>query len=78
LLYARKLTGVERIHTVIGGTHLFRANREQIDLTIAELKEFGIERLGVSHCTGLGAASILAQEFGEGFFFNVTGSRVSF
>ncbi|GEM_PF-2299353 len=54
------------------------AKREQVDLTIAELKEFGIERLGVSHCTGLGAAGILAQEFGEGFFFNNAGSLVSF
>ncbi len=78
LLHAQKLTGIERIHTVIGGTHLFRAKSEQIELTIAELKQFGIEQLGVSHCTGLLAASRLAQQFGEGFFFNNTGSRVSF
>ena len=77
LHHAQEITGVEHIHTVIGGTHLIRASREQIDLTIAELKEFGIQRLGVSHCTGLPAASILSQEFGEIFFFNNAGRHIS-
>lgn len=77
LRHARKLTRVERVHTAIGGTHLFRAKPEQIDLTITQLKQFGIERLGVSHCTGLAAASLLAQEFGSSFFFNVTGTRIT-
>jgi len=77
LLYARKLTGVERIHTVVGGTHLFRASPEQFELTIAELKKLGVKRLGVSHCTGLAAGSRLCQEFGDGFFFNNAGTIVT-
>ena len=40
------------------------------------LRGFGIARLGVSHCTGLGAAARLSQEFGDGFFFNNAGSVV--
>ena len=77
LHHARKLTGVERIHMVIGGTHLIQASREQLDLTIAELRELGVERLGVSHCTGLPAASVLFQEFGDSFFFNNAGRAVT-
>jgi 7,8-dihydropterin-6-yl-methyl-4-(beta-D-ribofuranosyl)aminobenzene 5'-phosphate synthase len=74
---AQKLTGVEIIHTLVGGTHLIRAEEEQIELTIAELKEMGIQRLGVSHCTGFHASVRLAEEFGDIFFLNNAGTRLT-
>jgi 7,8-dihydropterin-6-yl-methyl-4-(beta-D-ribofuranosyl)aminobenzene 5'-phosphate synthase len=77
LHHARKVTGVETIHCVIGGTHLIRASEVQMEMTIATLKELGVKRLGVSHCTGMPAAMRLAQEFGPGFFFNNSGSVVA-
>ena len=48
-----------------------------MEMTIAMLREFGVQRLGVSHCTGMPAAVRLAQEFGPGFFFNNSGSVVA-
>lgn len=78
LHHARELTGVESIHMVLGGTHLLRASEVQLELTIAELKAFGVQRLGVSHCTGMWAAARLAQEFGESFFFCNAGNRINF
>lgn len=77
LYHARRLTGEERIHTVVGGTHLITASRERVQLTVEALKELAVQRLGVSHCTGLPAAAILARELGDGFFFNNAGSRVT-
>jgi 7,8-dihydropterin-6-yl-methyl-4-(beta-D-ribofuranosyl)aminobenzene 5'-phosphate synthase len=77
LHHAQAITGEKRIHMVIGGTHLMHASREQIDLTIAELKELGVQKVGVSHCTGLPAAAILFQEFGDSFFFNNTGRAIT-
>ena len=77
LHHARKVTGVETIYSVIGGTHLIRASEVQMEMTIATLKEFGVQRLGVSHCTGMPAAMRLAQEFGPGFFFNNSGSVIA-
>lgn len=77
LRHARRVTGVESMDTVIGGTHLIRASEVQMELTIAELKEMGVQRLGVSHCTGMPAAVRLAQEFGQNFFFNNTGTVVT-
>ncbi len=76
LHHARNVTGVETIYCVIGGTHLIRASELQMEMTIATLREFGVQRLGVSHCTGMPAAMRLAQEFGPGFFFNNSGSVV--
>ena len=78
LRHAQKVTEVEPVHTVVGGTHLFRASEVQLELTIAELKALGIQRLGGSHCTGMLAAARLAQKFGQNFFFNNTGTRISF
>jgi len=78
LRHAQKLMEVKPIHTVVGGTHLFRATEVQLELTIAELKALGIQRLGGSHCTGMPAAARLAQEFGQNFFFNNTGTRITF
>jgi 7,8-dihydropterin-6-yl-methyl-4-(beta-D-ribofuranosyl)aminobenzene 5'-phosphate synthase len=77
LHHAQKITGVEQIHMVVGGTHLLHASSEQIDLTIAELKKLDVQKIGLSHCTGLPAASILFQEFGDNFFFNNTGNVVT-
>lgn len=76
--HAQKLTGVDRVYMVIGGTHLYRASEAQIALTIAELREVGVRRLGVSHCTGMAPAARLAQEFGDSFFFNNSGTVVTF
>jgi len=74
LYHAQQLTGVKPIHTVLGGAHLISASEEQIWLTIAALRELNVQKLGLCHCTGLPATSILAQEFGDKFFFSNTGT----
>jgi 7,8-dihydropterin-6-yl-methyl-4-(beta-D-ribofuranosyl)aminobenzene 5'-phosphate synthase len=76
LYHAQKLTGVKKIYMVLGGCHLIDATEERIYLTIGALKELEVQRLGVSHCTGLPAAAIMAQEFGDSFFFNVAGTKI--
>ena len=74
LYHARQLTGTKQIYAVLGGAHLTSASEERVRLTISALKELGVRRLGLCHCTGLPATSLLAQEFGDRFFFNNTGT----
>lgn len=74
LYHAQQLTGVKPIHTVLGGAHLISASEERIRLTIAALKELGVQRLGLCHCTSFPAACLLAREFGDRFFFNNAGT----
>ncbi len=64
------------IYAVIGGTHLGPVSDEQRKKSIEALKKFDIQRLGVSHCTGLKTASILTSVFGERFFFCNVGTVV--
>jgi len=77
LYHAQQLTGVKTIHTVLGGCHLMDASEQRIRLTIAALKKLDVQRIGVSHCTGLPASAIMAQEFGDKFFFNNAGTKTS-
>jgi 7,8-dihydropterin-6-yl-methyl-4-(beta-D-ribofuranosyl)aminobenzene 5'-phosphate synthase len=74
--YAIKRTGQEHIHAIIGGTHLGPANQETRGKSIQALKQFDIERIGVSHCTGLEMSMRLYYEFGERFFFCNVGTVV--
>ena len=74
LLHARKISGMKEIHTVIGGCHLFNASKEQVDKTVDALKEFDIQQLGVSHCTGMKASYAMMEEFGDRFYFNNAGT----
>jgi 7,8-dihydropterin-6-yl-methyl-4-(beta-D-ribofuranosyl)aminobenzene 5'-phosphate synthase len=77
LYHAQQLTGVKQIHSVIGGAHLISASEERLWLTIAALKELDVQRLGLCQCTGLPAASVIAQEFGDRFLFNNAGTRIN-
>jgi 7,8-dihydropterin-6-yl-methyl-4-(beta-D-ribofuranosyl)aminobenzene 5'-phosphate synthase len=43
------------------------------------LRELDVQKIGVSHCTGLKPACYLAQRLGmERFFFNNAGTAISF
>lgn len=70
--------GKEKVYAVMGGTHLDFASPSQVEETIRALKRYRVERIGVSHCTGLKAASRLATEFGEKFFFGQVGETLEF
>jgi 7,8-dihydropterin-6-yl-methyl-4-(beta-D-ribofuranosyl)aminobenzene 5'-phosphate synthase len=77
LYHAQNLTGIKRIHTVVGGCHLMDASEERIIKTIAALKDLDVQNVGVSHCTGLKAGAMMAGELGSRFFFNTAGSVVT-
>jgi 7,8-dihydropterin-6-yl-methyl-4-(beta-D-ribofuranosyl)aminobenzene 5'-phosphate synthase len=70
LQHIQKLSGKQLVYAAVGGTHLFRASRERVRATAEELRQMGIQKLGVSHCTGFAAAAQLAEEYPDAFFQN--------
>ena len=78
LYHVRELGGNRKINLVLGGCHLKNATDEQIWQTISALNEMGVQRLGVSHCTGMRATLLLAQIYDKDFIFNHTGNTISF
>lgn len=76
--HGQKITGLERVYMVVGGTHLAAASDYQLSSTIKELNRLNINKLGASHCTGMASACRLSSEFGNNFFHNNAGTGLSF
>jgi 7,8-dihydropterin-6-yl-methyl-4-(beta-D-ribofuranosyl)aminobenzene 5'-phosphate synthase len=72
--HAQAITGEQKVHTIVGGTHLFPKTEAQKDQAIAALRKMGIAKIGVSHCTGFDASMRLSREFGDDFFLNNAGN----
>lgn len=74
--HARNITGREKIYMLVGGTHLKFSSTEQLKATLDRLEELDIAKIGVSHCTGLRQAQLLAERFGERFFNASVGREI--
>ena len=61
--YARKVTGQDRLHAVLGGFHLL-GNPVQLERTIEFFKVNRVAHLYPMHCTDLPAMTRFYQEFG--------------
>ncbi len=61
--YVTRLLGEQKVYAVIGGTHLMSASPERMRRTIEALRAFGVQKIMLSHCTGLKAYAQLAAAF---------------
>ena len=77
LKHAVALTGVDRIHAVIGGFHLTGPIFEPIIApTVQALKEFNPSVIVPQHCTGWKATHLIAREFPDAFVPNSVGTMM--
>lgn len=76
--YAKKLTGITKVHGIVGGTHLGPADPQQKEKTIAYLKTLDFEVIAPNHCTGLPMASRIAAEFPDRFKWASIGTTLEF
>jgi 7,8-dihydropterin-6-yl-methyl-4-(beta-D-ribofuranosyl)aminobenzene 5'-phosphate synthase len=77
--HARKITGVDRVHAVIGGFHLGTPAFEPIiPPTVEALGEFDPQVVVPTHCTGWRATHALAAAFPDAFIQNSVGTRYVF
>lgn len=60
--YIIKITGQDRIHTLIGGMHLVNSDAERVEKTMAALNRFSIEYIIPCHCTGNDATQVLVEK----------------
>ena len=78
LSQVRRLTGKSNIHAIFGGLHLGQASSDKLKKIMAHLHGFGLEKIGVGHCTGPQAFVALANEFGSRVFLNTVGRQIVF
>ena len=77
LAHVRRVFGPEII-AVAGGTHLLHADESLLRRVIEVLRELGVPRLYLNHCTGQRAYVTLAQVFGEKVAPCPAGTRLNF
>jgi 7,8-dihydropterin-6-yl-methyl-4-(beta-D-ribofuranosyl)aminobenzene 5'-phosphate synthase len=77
--HARKLTGIDRVHAVVGGFHLATPVFEPlIPPTVEALREFEPQVVAPTHCTGWRATHALAAAFPDAFIPGSVGTRYVF
>ena len=76
IYHAQQITGIKPVYAVVGGAHLVEASEERVRQTIAALKELDVQKIGLCHCSGMRAITMMAHEFGDRFFFNNSGITI--
>ncbi len=76
--YVSKLTGEQHIYAVIGGTHLLNASPSRMQKTIEALRMYDIQKIMLSHCTGLRAYAQLANAFPGRCSWPASGTTLKF
>ncbi|HVH79966.1 MAG TPA: MBL fold metallo-hydrolase [Stellaceae bacterium] len=75
---AMTVSGVSKLHAVLGGFHLGVAPNEYLDHALAELKALDPDVVIPMHCTGRAFAAKLAQAMPDRLVYANTGSRFTF
>ena len=73
--HAQKMTGIDKVHAVMGGFHLTGAPPEKVQKTIADIKAIGPDYVAPMHCTGWAAINAFQREMPKEFILNMAGTR---
>ncbi len=76
--YVAGLLGERRIYAVVGGTHLLGASKRRMEKTEEALREYGVQKIMLSHCTGVEAFAELSRVFPGRCSWPAAASRIEF
>jgi 7,8-dihydropterin-6-yl-methyl-4-(beta-D-ribofuranosyl)aminobenzene 5'-phosphate synthase len=72
------VTGIEKVHALVGGFHLAPAPQDYLDRVMAELKAQDIDHVFPMHCSGPNFLEAAKREMPQALVLCTTGSRFSF
>jgi 7,8-dihydropterin-6-yl-methyl-4-(beta-D-ribofuranosyl)aminobenzene 5'-phosphate synthase len=75
---ARQVSGVDKVHALVGGFHLAPATPEYLAQVMAELKPLEIEYLFPMHCSGVNFIEAAKREMPTSLVACTTGSQFTF
>ena len=76
--HATRITGIPRVHAVIGGFHLSGLAGERIEQVVDAFREMAVEHIVPQHCTGLEAMVALHRHFPAEIVVSSVGSTFTF
>ena len=78
LRYISEILGQNQIYAVIGGTHLISASAARMQKTVDALRSYGVQKVMLSHCTGVQAYAVLANAFPGRCSWPSSGTKIQF
>ncbi|KON28170.1 hypothetical protein AC481_02710 [miscellaneous Crenarchaeota group archaeon SMTZ-80] len=76
--HAQDLTGIKKVHAIIGGMHLGKSDRKKIMVTVKELSRINFDSIYPCHCTSTEAINQFLNSFEERCVPIRTGSILEF
>ena len=76
--HAQRITGVRKVHAIMGGFHLTGAKEEIIQRTVNDIKTMAPDYIIPMHCTGFEAIVAFAKEMPDQFILNTVGTKYIF
>lgn len=75
---AQEVSGVQKVHAVLGGFHLGPAPADYASQTVAELKKIDPDVVVPMHCSGLPFIKAVQEQMPDKLLLSTTGSKVTF
>ena len=76
--HAVRITGVPKIHAVVGGFHLSGLSDERVTRVVDAFRDLGVEHVVPQHCTGLEAIATLYHRLPTQTVFSSVGTTFTF
>ena len=76
--HVQKISGVQKVHAVVGGFHLVGVKPELIQKTITDIKNIAPDYVVPCHCTGYEAINLFQKEMPKQFVLNTAGAKYIF
>jgi 7,8-dihydropterin-6-yl-methyl-4-(beta-D-ribofuranosyl)aminobenzene 5'-phosphate synthase len=75
---AREVSGVQKVHAVVGGFHLGPAPKDYLDRVVAELKNVEPDVVIPMHCSGANFIQATREQMPDQLIVTTTGSLITF
>lgn len=75
---AQEVSGVEKVHAIVGGFHLGPAPKDYLTQVVSEIKKLNPDVLIPMHCSGLNFVQEARAQMPDNVLVTTTGSRINF
>lgn len=76
--HATRITGVGKVHAVVGGFHLSGLSEERVTRVVDAFQELGVEHVVPQHCTGIEAIATLYHRMPQQMVVSSVGTTFTF
>jgi 7,8-dihydropterin-6-yl-methyl-4-(beta-D-ribofuranosyl)aminobenzene 5'-phosphate synthase len=74
---AQEVSGIERVHAIVGGFHLGPAPADYLAEVVSEIRKLKPDVLIPMHCSGLNFVQEARRQMPENVLVTTTGSRIT-